>query len=350
MRRSSLWILTVAVLALALAPAPAPPRDDDPTSAKAKASIARAFQWLHAAQNHDGSFGDDTRTPGQVGNTCIAVLAMLATGDTLTCGTQCLRIRRAVDWVRARVRNYGGGTLDSGTLLQGKLGENVAVYLAALLYSQILGLGVSPQESREMQDELGRMTARIAALQKPSGEWETSYEPMLTTVFAWLALRQAHDAGVTVHGASAEKALQYLERTCFDKQTGAFREAKWGKQVRFVSQAGALRVLYGMDKGNTPMGQQASKLLLTMRYDQDVGGATGGEEFLAAVLATQAFYFEREGSWRQWFPRIVNGLTSSQNKDGSWFGRHCITGRVFCTACSALTMLTPEKMLPMVEK
>jgi hypothetical protein len=288
-----------------------------------------------------------------VGNTCIATLALLGTGSTATRGKHWRQIRRALQWLRKRTLGYGSSSsnLDRHTLLQRKLGQNIDLYLLTLLHSQVVGGGIDVFDDQKMLGELQLAAGRIAALQKPNGEWETSYEPMLTTIAAWLALRQTADAGVTIQHASPDKVLRYLKEDCLEKDTGIFREKKWGHKMRFVTQAGALRVLYGMGEGETPEGQRATKVITSMRFDQDVGGRTGGEEFLGALFATQALHLGRDQAiYRTWYGKIVDSLVRSQNRDGSWFGHHCITGRVFCTACSILTMLTPNKMLPMIER
>ena len=105
-----------------------------------------------------------------------------------------------------------------------------------------------------------------------------------------------------------------------------------------------------MDQGHTADARKATEVILRMRFDQDVGGRSGGEEFLGALYATQAMYLEGEEAYDQWYPKIVDALVACQNRDGSWMGHHCITGRVFCTACSVIAMLTPHKMLPMIER
>jgi hypothetical protein len=91
-------------------------------------------------------------------------------------------------------------------------------------------------------------------------------------------------------------------------------------------------------------------VLVGMQFDQDVGGRQGGEEFLGALFATQALHIERDENYHDWYAKTVKALVRCQNADGSWVGHHCITGRVFCTSCSILAMLTPNRLLPMVER
>jgi prenyltransferase beta subunit len=346
MRRPAIAAL-FAPLLLLLAPARIP----DPVTPEARETAAKAIRWLLDAQNGDGSWGDNPGTPGQVGNTAIAVLALLTHGNTTSRGPHCYPVRRGIDWLARRTRNYGpSAVLDRNTLLQGKLGPNADLYLVALLYSQAANLTLEAFEDQRMHAELRAMVTRIASLQKPNGEWETSYEPMLTTIAAWQALKQAHAIGIHTDQASADKVVRYLRQDCLEQATGVFREQKWGRAERFVTQAGGVRVLVGESLGKEPDVQRAIGVIDKMHFDQDVGGATGGEEFLGALYATQALLLERDRVYASWYDRICKALKKCQNRDGSWVGHHCITGRVFCTSCAIMTLLTPDKLLPLVER
>jgi prenyltransferase beta subunit len=332
---------------VAAAGAPRP----DPVSPLARETAEKAVRWLLNAQNHDGSWGDNPGSPGEIGNTAIAVLALLSHGSTPTRGQHCLPLQRAFEWLSRQTRGYTGGRhLDRTTLLHRKLGQNADLYLVALLYSQSSALWPEAWEDARMRTELTNMVAHIASLQKPNGEWETSYEPMLTTIAAWQALKQAHAAGITINHATPEKVVRYLRKDCLEQATGVFREDKWGRAQRFVTQAGGVRVLIAEGLGNEPDVQRAIGVIANMKFDQDVGGASGGEEFLGALYATQALFLERNKVYEAWYERITKALKACQNADGSWLGHHCITGRVFCTACSVMTLLIPDRQLPLVER
>ena len=59
---------------------------------------------------------------------------------------------------------------------------------------------------------------------------------------------------------------------------------------------------------------------------------------------------ERDDNYRAWYPKMVTALKRCQNADGSWVGHHCITDRVFCTATAVMSLVTPDKLLPMCER
>jgi hypothetical protein len=236
------------------------------------------------------------------------------------------------------------------TLLHRKLGNNADLYLVALLYSQSTTILSAEWEDERLREELTAMVEHISSLQKSNGEWETSYEPMLTTIAAWQALKQAHAAGIVINHSSPQKVVRYLRQDCLEAKTGVFREAKWGRQERFVTQAGGIRVLIAEGLAKEEDVKRAIDVIARMKFDQDVGGATGGEEFLGALYATQALFLEKDDVYAAWYDRITKALRAGQNADGSWLGHHCITGRVFCTACSIMTLLTPDRQLPLVER
>jgi squalene cyclase len=317
-------------------------------AAAAKASSA-ALRWLLAAQNSDGSFGDNPRSAGDVSNTSIAILALVSTGSTVDRGPHWRPLRRAVEWLLRHTRGESGA-YDKTTLIQGKLGQNIDLYLATLAYAQLHGMHMDVATEKVLRERAARMVERIASLQKSNGEWEASYETILTTISAWLALRQAHDAGIAVANASAERVVRYLEEDCLDPSTGVFLDLKWGKRMRFVTQAGALRVLYAHGREDQPHVAKATRVLLDMRFDQDVGGRAGGEEFLGALFATHAMRMADDQTFATWFRKIVTALARCQNGDGSWLGHHCITGRVFCTACALIALQTPNELLAMATR
>jgi hypothetical protein len=47
---------------------------------------------------------------------------------------------------------------------------------------------------------------------------------------------------------------------------------------------------------------------------------------------------------------MTGSLTRVQDKDGSWSGHHCITGKTFCTATALLVLMADRAPLPVVAK
>ena len=337
------------VLLIGLGSMPPP----DPIPSKVRSSVDRGLAWLLMAQNRDGSWGSEPGMPGDISNTAMSTIALMSTGSTVRRGRYHKQIRRAVDWSLRKVKHgisYGGAPYQPHhTQIQRDLGPNINVYYAALMLSQIIPLELDKWEEAFARKNLRHLTGLVASFQKKNGAFETSYEPMLTTVTAWWCLRQAAAIGISIHGASLDKILHYLRHECLQKKTGAFHD-ETHKNAHFVAQAGALRVFYGMGEEHDPDIQKATKVLLRMKYDQDAGGRAGGEQYLAALFAVQAMHLGKKKVFRHYYWNITKDLLKAQNKDGSWTGYHCITARVFCTACSVIAMLTPDKLMPMVDR
>jgi len=54
--------------------------------------------------------------------------------------------------------------------------------------------------------------------------------------------------------------------------------------------------------------------------------------------------------WEKWDKKITANLNRIQNKDGSWTGHHCITGRTFCTSAALLVLMTDRAPVPIAAK
>lgn len=72
-------------------------------------------------------------------------------------------------------------------------------------------------------------------------------------------------------------------------------------------------------------------------------GNNGGEEFLSYTRIGESLYLEGGQAWDTFDKKMTDNLNKVQNKDGSWSGHHCITGRTFCTA-TALSVLMTDRM------
>ncbi|MBX9583942.1 MAG: hypothetical protein K2X87_26890, partial [Gemmataceae bacterium] len=71
-------------------------------------------------------------------------------------------------------------------------------------------------------------------------------------------------------------------------------------------------------------------------------GSNGGEEFLSFLNISEALLVKGGKDWTDWDAKMTQGLEKAQDKDGSWAGHHCITGKTFCTA-AALLVLTADR-------
>jgi hypothetical protein len=75
-------------------------------------------------------------------------------------------------------------------------------------------------------------------------------------------------------------------------------------------------------------------------------GSNGGEEFLSFLNISEALLIKGGKDWTDWDTKMATGLEKSQDKDGSWSGQHCITGRTFCTAGALLVLMADRTPFP----
>lgn len=109
------------------------------------------------------------------------------------------------------------------------------------------------------------------------------------------------------------------------------------------------------NRKNLALAQQA--ITLRMQDQQFVAGfgSDGGEEFLSYTRIGESLYLEGGEAWETFDKQMTENLTRVQNKDGSWSGHHCITGRTFCTAAALSVLMTdrmevPEELLDAARK
>src|SRR5262249_51883586 len=75
-------------------------------------------------------------------------------------------------------------------------------------------------------------------------------------------------------------------------------------------------------------------------------GSNGGEEFLSFMNISEALLLKGGDDWKKWDKAMTESLTRIQDKDGSWSGHHCITGKTFCTASALLVLMADRAPIP----
>ena len=99
---------------------------------------------------------------------------------------------------------------------------------------------------------------------------------------------------------------------------------------------------------NSEILAKAEKALSSAEFVKGFG-SMGGEEFISYLNLSDSLVRKGDETWDKWNGDIQERLRKLQNKDGTWAGHHCITGRVACTSAAILTLLT-ERTAPKVAK
>jgi hypothetical protein len=79
-------------------------------------------------------------------------------------------------------------------------------------------------------------------------------------------------------------------------------------------------------------------------------GSNGGEEFLSFMNIGEALLLKGGAEWEKWDKSMTETVVRAQDKDGSWSGHHCITGKTFCTAGALLVLMTDRAPIPVAAK
>ncbi len=75
-------------------------------------------------------------------------------------------------------------------------------------------------------------------------------------------------------------------------------------------------------------------------------GSNGGEEFLSFLNISEALLVKAGEDWDVWNGKMQDAIPKAQDKDGSWSGKHCITGKTFCTSAALLVLLADRTPFP----
>jgi hypothetical protein len=90
------------------------------------------------------------------------------------------------------------------------------------------------------------------------------------------------------------------------------------------------------------------KLAKQIKSDQFVAGfgSNGGEEFLSFLNIAEALVAKGGKDWEEWDAKMQQAVARVQDKNGSWSGHHCITGKTFCTGAALLVLLADRTPVP----
>ncbi|MBI2920482.1 MAG: terpene cyclase/mutase family protein [Planctomycetes bacterium] len=344
-------LLLSAVAAAAQDSAPAPSGSVQPAdlpSAAGRKAAKDGSAWLLKAQHGDGWWGEEPGMPPDVACTAMSGLAILSAGETAREGKARAAVDKATVWVagQARKTRRGWSIQTRPSSLTSYLGGRIHDYLACAFLAESCGMLPDLSQDEDVRSGLRALIDRIEKAQLEDGSWNDGVEPLDTTAIAYVALRAAHNAGFSVRRASLEKTVDYVEKR-FDTARGVLSDPRYGDQERFTSTAGALRVLMGLGRETGEPARLGIAILRRRPFGRDYGDLVSGEDFFGGVLGAHAMALEEGEAWTEVFGKMERVLAKCQNADGSWTGHHCISARVFCTACAVVTLEAPFRFLPM---
>ena len=310
---------------------------------KSKKSTKLAMKWLMAIQNKDGGYGVEIGAKSDIACSAMVGLALMSQGYFPSQLKDEGKIQQKIlDYILKRVATMPQNdiTPETGTQIQRKIGRHAHTFFACLYLSQIYGQ-TEPHQATITGKALAKLVKVIERAQLNDGSWNSgrSWAPVLGTVMGWESLHGAKSAAIY-----AKDRVKKTEKYLISKMKLSGRGG-WMHQL-YKNVAG-IRVSYAMGNENHPKVKASwESVLQLINRDNTAFIQAGGEEYLAFHLITECMIQRGGASWKRWYPTVRDKMIDVQNFDGSWQGRHCITSRVFCTACAVLVLVAPNRYLP----
>ncbi|HEY3226989.1 MAG TPA: prenyltransferase/squalene oxidase repeat-containing protein [Planctomycetota bacterium] len=345
--------LTFAALAVALC-APLgrtqdalPPRECTPLQEK---SIARGLKWLRDIQNNHGTWGCEKSGAPSTAITGLAALALAAAGSTPRSGEHQEAIERAIaGLLRAQGRN-GCITQNDST----GMGLFYDHSCATLALAEFYGMQKEPGEVEGLVTGLKDAVAYLYTRQNRDGGWSAvgsgDDSDLAITCSVWLALRAAHNAGVTIETARVDKVEEFV-RKCRDPRGGfkQYPSVRGGGGRMFYPTSAGLRILLGLGRRDMKEVERGLEVLLSKKLGDDYGGKISEWDYCGGFFAVMALLHENGRAWKTWYPKLRDQLIKLQNPDGSWTIEYCLCCRAYATALALLMLECPNRVLPLFQ-
>jgi hypothetical protein len=351
--------------------------------------------------------GAKVEDPSDIGNTCFVLIALLRAGNTATEGEYKDAVKKGLKFIINRVEKADKDSLYvtdvRGTQLQSKIGNYVDTFMVNLVLAEFRGkagdqektlvaalektmtkivrhqtadggfannngwattlsLGicnkslVRAKERGAQVDQKALERAMAQATSATTGAAPVAVAPAAGGV-ADLKLKppaaapvagRAGDAGVALYaqsqGAGNTQDLLNSMRLDSQKARDILKDAKASQEEK--DKAG--KKLDDLKKAEDANDKVQANLAANVKNEQFVAGFgnNGGEEFLSFMNISETLVLIGGKDWDDWDAKMVKGLEKAQDKDGSWQGHHCITGKTFCTAGALLVLLADRTPFP----
>ena len=301
-----------------------------------------------------------------------------------------------------------------GTRVQGKLGPYVDTFTVSLLFAELKGRMPDDRSEKRLAAALDKTIAKIQKNQRKDGTWANEgWAPILSQSLASKGLNRAAQNGFQVPQEVLVRAENYAKANSRPQgaESLALRAGGSaglaGRPAGPVYAATPARSSTPLGSAGVPLYDGASNLTnlqdavntnklsekqvreiadkpTASKKDRDEAkaqlrrfaeteqaqkeataafvkrlddkqfiqgfGSNGGEEFLSYMNISETLVVKGGPEWEKWDKRMAENLNTIQNKDGSWSGHHCITGRTFCTAAALLVLMSDRAPVPIAAK
>ncbi|VTU00791.1 Uncharacterized protein OS=Rhodopirellula maiorica SM1 GN=RMSM_06186 PE=4 SV=1: Prenyltrans_2 [Gemmataceae bacterium] len=348
--------------------------------------------------------GAKVEDPSDIGNTCFVLLALLRAGSTATEGEYKDAVHKGLKFVINRVEKADKDSLYitdvRGTQLQSKIGNYVDTFLVNLVLAEFRGK--SGDQEKALVAALEKTMTKIVRHQTADGGFagNNGWATTLSMGICNKSLVRAKERGAVVDdkalarvlaqakssvtntapaavaadpkaGPAAVAAAPAMAGKAGDAGVALYRvgqgagnyqdvvnslrlDAEKAKQVLADAKAPkderdrAEKKLQEVKEAEVQNDKVQADLARNVKNDNFVAGFgnNGGEEFLSFMNISETLVLLGGKDWDDWDAKMVKGLEKAQDKDGSWQGHHCITGKTFCTAGALLVLMADRTPFP----
>ncbi|HMO13969.1 MAG TPA: prenyltransferase/squalene oxidase repeat-containing protein [Pirellulaceae bacterium] len=303
-----------------------------------RAAVERGLAYLARKQitngANRGAFGNSSYAAG-VAVCGLGGLAFMCGGHAPSEGLYGQHVERCIEFVLRNTRDTGYITRGDNTVHENMYGHGFAMLFLAQAYGMTM--------KAEIEEKLRRAVALTCKSQNGIGGWR--YQPsssdadLSITVCQIMALRAAHDAGITVSDTVRSKCIDYVKKSQ-NLQDGSFRYTINGHSTTAMTAAGVTS-LYS---AGIYEGEQVEKALKYLSARKPPSGSSDHYYFYTQYYAVQAMWHAGGEYWNEWYPAIRMELLQKQSADGSWsIG---VGGPELGTAMASIILQMPLNFLP----
>lgn len=378
--------------------------------------VQRGLEYLVSQQQFDGGWsqgggwrqaaaggreeGSQVNHPSDLGNTCIALLALERAGHTAAKGKYQKNVVSGLEHICKSVEAADEQSLyvteARGTQLQSKIGLYVDTFMTALALTELKRGIVDKPLADRVQAALAKTIRKIEKNQSEDGTFHGNqgWASVLSLAMCSKAINRAAEqgvqvsdlalkrdalqtqaaqeaivggaatsdtaaselggstAGVDLYGVSGNAARFADQTRRSEKQKDEAQQVLADSKASDEEKAKAKSQIDAAEQVEKSTKDAKKNLVDKLSSEKFVSGFgnNGGEEFLSYMNIGEALIQEGGNDWVKWDNAMTSKLNSIQNQDGSWSGHHCITGRTFCTGTALLTLMTDRMTVPLSSK
>ena len=192
-------------------------------------SVTKGLKYLIAQQHENGGFGQgggwrtggeasggrvegtEVKDPPDMGNTCIAALALIRAGNSPKDGPYAKQLAKAIDFIEQHVEEADKDSLYvtpvRDTQLQSKIGKYIDTFLTALVLSELKGQMPDQKSEARLFAALNKTIGKIEANQQADGTFagNAGWASVLSQGICSKALNRAYQKGVRVKAETIKK-------------------------------------------------------------------------------------------------------------------------------------------------